>query len=199
MVDKYSVLFSMIACLLLVMHSNPPIASSEEAPAQTPARTPAIPIVQLSQGHAALCRVGVGDKMPTPSLPDLAGPKKDLATCFGPKATIVVFWEGDRPMTRTLLADLVPDVVRPYQTKGCTVLGIAVRQDAAATQKQLDDAQATFPVLLDTDGAAFALVGSKALPRIYVLDAEGRIVWFDIEYSRATRRELRQILDAMSQ
>ena len=36
------------------------------------------------------------------------------------------------------------------------------------------------------------------LPRIYVLDAQRRIAWFDIEYSEATRRELQQTLAALA-
>jgi hypothetical protein len=33
-------------------------------------------------------------------------------------------------------------------------------------------------------------VATEHLPRTYLLDAEGRILWFDLEYSRATAREL---------
>jgi len=44
--------------------------------------------------------------------------------------------------------------------------------------------------LLDADGSAMAKVGLEKLPRTYLLDAQGKILWFDIEYSRSTRREL---------
>ena len=158
-----------------------------------------VPAVQLSTAHAALCRVGVGDEMPAPRLPDLDGKECDPTELIGAKATVVVLWLGNRPMTQTLLADLGPDVVGPYGKKGVAVIGVAIGQDATTTRKQLAAAEATYPVLLDPDGAAFALVGEKMLPRIYVLDAEGRIVWFDVEYSRATRRELRQTLQAMGE
>ena len=158
-----------------------------------------VPTVQLSAAHAALCRVGVGDEMPAPRLPDLDGNERDPAELIGAKATVVVLWLGNRPMTRTLLADLGPDVVEPFGTKGVAVVGVATGQDVATTRKQLDEAKATYPVLLDPDGAAFALVGEKMLPRIYVLDAVGRIVWFDVEYSQATRRELGQTLQAMGE
>jgi len=32
------------------------------------------------------------------------------------------------------------------------------------------------------------------LPWTFVLDANGKIVWFDLEYSLSTRRELQQAL-----
>jgi hypothetical protein len=41
-------------------------------------------------------------------------------------------------------------------------------------------------------------VGSVALPRLYVLDPAGKIVWFDIEYSESTRRELEQTLSVLT-
>ena len=36
-----------------------------------------------------------------------------------------------------------------------------------------------FPNLLDADGKAFAQVGSEKLPRTFVLDPSGKILWFD--------------------
>jgi hypothetical protein len=48
----------------------------------------------------------------------------------------------------------------------------------------------TIPSLLDSDGAAFGQVATSLLPRTYLLDAAGRIVWFDLEYSRSQRLEL---------
>jgi hypothetical protein len=32
------------------------------------------------------------------------------------------------------------------------------------------------------------------LPRTYLLDSSGKILWFDLEYSRSTRRELNQAI-----
>jgi hypothetical protein len=51
--------------------------------------------------------------------------------------------------------------------------------------------------LLDAEGRAFAEVGSEKLPRTYLVDAQGKILWFDIEYSLSTRRELHQALRAV--
>ena len=64
-------------------------------------------------------------------------------------------------------------------------------------QAALEKAGANFPNLLDADGKAFAQVGSERLPRTYLLDPQGKILWFDIEYSLATRRELHQALRAV--
>lgn len=159
----------------------------------------AIPAVQLTVGHDTLCHVRVGNKMPTLALPSLDGVERDPDELFGDKATVVVLWQGNRPMTRTLIADLGPDILERFSKKGIAVVGVAIKQDMETTRQQLTATKAVFPVLLDVDGAVFAQVGKKMLPRVYVLDVEGQIVWFDIEYSQATRRELGQTLRALTQ
>jgi len=154
-----------------------------------------IPPVRLSKGHEALCKVKVGDTMPDVTLPPLTGgaPVK-LSSLFGKKATVVVFWSPDRRMAREQLADLGPDVVAPFGEAGVAVVGIAVGAPAA----MLKAATREFPNLLDADGKAFAQVGSEKLPRTYLLDPQGKILWFDIEYSLGTRRELHQALRAVA-
>jgi thioredoxin-dependent peroxiredoxin len=167
-------------------------------PSGEAAREPAtIPPVLLTDAHQALCLIGVGDKMPALELPQVGGRRTELADLYGKTATVVVFWKSDRRMALTELADLGPDVVEPFQNAGVTVVGIAVGESANSARSVLRQAGARFPNLLDADGAAFAKVGSEKLPRTYLLDPSGKVLWFDIEYSQATRRELAQSLEAV--
>jgi peroxiredoxin len=154
----------------------------------------------LSKGHEAFCRVKVGGLMPAIELSQIGGgaERKKLSDLFGEKATVVVYWKGDRRMAIEQLADLGPDVVRPFGDKGVAVVGIAVNESAASAQATLQKTGATFPNLLDADRKAFAQVGSEKLPRTYLVDPQGKILWFDIEYSHATRRELHQALRAVT-
>ncbi len=179
-------------------------------PAKTPRRhtvrkvivpepsNPTIPQVCLSTLHAKWCVAKVGDSFPPVELPQLGGPKTKLATLYGKQATVVLFWRADRWMSRMALEDLVSFVVGEYDSHEVAVVGIAVRQPARAAQRLLNRAKAAFPQLLDTNGEALAQVGSVALPRLYVLDPAGQIVWFDIEYSESTRRELVQTLGVLT-
>jgi peroxiredoxin len=156
-----------------------------------------IPKVELSKGHEALCKVKVGDVLPAIELPDIGtSQQRKLSDLYGKTATVVVFWTGDRPMTRQLLADLGPDVTELFDDKGVSVVGIAVNETAPHAKAVLDKAGAAFVNLLDASGKAFARVGSARLPRVYVVDRTGKILWFDIEYSQTTRRELHQALHA---
>lgn len=159
-----------------------------------------IPGVQFSKREQSLSKVKVGDAMPAIELPKVGdNGKAKLASLLGKKATVVVFWKGDRRMSNELLADIAADVIEPFGKSGVEVVGVAVNETAASAPEALTKAGAKFTNLLDADGKAFAQVGSERLPRTYVLDPAGKIVWFDIEYSHATRREIRDALRALTE
>jgi peroxiredoxin len=153
-----------------------------------------VPPVLLTKQHEALCRVKVGEAMPAIELAKVDGDKTKLADLYGKAATVVVFWKGDRRMAREELADLGPDVVDALGKKGVSVVGIAQQESSDAARKTLEETSAKFPNLVDADGKAFAKIGAQKLPWTLVLDSNGKIVWFDLEYSHATRRELQQAL-----
>ena len=157
-----------------------------------------IPPVVLTTAHAELCKVGVGDQFPAINLPKLGAGPTDVFSLSGVKATVVLYWNPDRWMALTALADLQRDIASKIDSKQVAVVGIAVRQPAAALQTALRTAKASFPQLLDAEGKAIAAVGTVSLPRIYVLDPAGKIVWFDIEYSEGTRRELGWALEVLT-
>lgn len=156
------------------------------------------PPVLLSEQHAELCRVRVGDGMPAIELPVANGSRTQLSELVGERGTVLVFWSPDRWMARAALSDLAGLIAAKRLPAGVNVVGVAVGQPAAAVKQHVANAKAEFPQLLDEQGEALAKVGTVALPRIYVLDASGKIVWFDIEYSEATRRELRQSLAVLT-
>ncbi len=158
----------------------------------------AIPRVWLSDGHAKQCKVGVGESFPAVKLPNLSGTMTDLVSLRGSQATVVLFWHPDRWMARTALIDMQRDLVKKLDPKQVAVVGIAVHQQADPLRSLLNEVHAEFPQLLDAGGEALSKVGTLALPRLYVLDSEGTIVWFDIEYSEATRRELQQALATLT-
>ena len=151
----------------------------------------------LSKHHAEMCKVKVGDAMPELRLPDISGKEADLAALKGEKATVVLFWSPGQLASLEALSDLGYDVATPYAGQGVKVVAIATGLKAQEAGKHASDAEVTYPVLVDADGTAFAQVGHGKLPRLFVLDHDGKILWFDIEYSRSTRRDLKQSLKAI--
>jgi peroxiredoxin len=158
-----------------------------------------IPKVVLSKSHEALCKVKVGDQLPVIQLPMVGGSdKKKLTDLLGKTATVVLFWKADRRMSKEALSDMGPDIAELFGKQGVAVVGVAVNESAASAKAALDKAGAKFTNLLDADGKAFAQVGSVRLPRVFLVDPTGKILWFDIEYSQTTRRELHQALRAVT-
>jgi hypothetical protein len=157
-----------------------------------------IPPVCLSTLHAKWCVAKVGDAFPDIELPQLNGQSVKLSTLYGKRATVVLYWSADRWMSRMALEDLVSFVAGEHDPQQVAIVGIAVRQPAAAARRRLNQTKVIFPQLLHTNATALAHVGSVALPRLYVLEPTGNIVWFDIEYSESTRRELAQTLRVLT-
>jgi peroxiredoxin len=184
-----------LAVAILCVTSTAIAVEEKKAATKVPAK---IPAVALSKAHASLCKVKVGDMMPAIELPQLGGAVTKLSSLFGKEATVVVFWKGDRRMAREQLADMGPEVVEPFGKAGVAVVGVSVDAPEGDAQAALKAAGAQFANLLDADGKAFARVGSEKLPRTYLLDPQGKILWFDIEYSLGTRRELNQALWAVA-
>ncbi len=192
--------------------SQPSPASVPAAPRQTepaqpekpPAPKPVIPKVVMDAKAQASCLVKVGDACPAAELPGLDGKPVALASLFGPKCTVLLLWAaGDSTYSRisalNALEDLQKDVLAPHQAKGVAVVAVNVQEPVDTVRKLVDDAKAAFPNLLDTDGSFFAKLATEKLPRIYLLDAQGKVLWLDIEYSQATRENLAQALQAVLQ
>jgi len=172
-----------------------PATLPADAPPPVPLDEPAeadlvMPKITMSEAHAKTCRVQVGDAFPTFSLSDLAGQQQDIAKLLGKQLTVVVFWRAGSPTSLEEVADVQRMVLRRFGQQGVAAVGVNVgdeRQLAAELAKQ---AGASYPQLSDQDRQAFDQVATAHLPRTYLLDGAGKVVWFDLEYSRTTRRDL---------
>jgi peroxiredoxin len=153
-----------------------------------------MPRVSLTQAHVQACRVHVGDQFPDLELVDLAGQKQSLTKLLGPKLTVVVFWNGKKSAARQQLADLDPEIASRFLAQGLAVVSVNTGDDPQLASELAKQASAAFPVLSDRDAAALEQVAPGKIPSTYLLDATGKTLWFDIEYSRTTRRELVQAI-----
>lgn len=151
------------------------------------------PEVVLSARHQKLTKVKVGDALPALQLSAADGKPVAVKERYGKQATVVAVVGEPYWATRQLLADLPRDVTAAYGERGVTAVVMATGEKA-----KLPSDTEGFTPLADPDGQQFSKLGNGRLPRVYVLDGQGKIVWFDIEYSQSTRRELKQALDAMA-
>lgn len=149
-----------------------------------------MPLVSMTHAHAEACRVKVGDQFPEVELKDLADQAQPLAKMRGQKMTVVVFWNGKKANAREELTDLEPAILARFGAGGVGIVGVNTGDDPQLASELVKQAGASFPVMSDPQGTLLAQVAPGKVPSTYLLDATGKVLWFDIEYSRSTRREL---------
>ncbi len=172
----------------------PEVPPAKEAPPE-PAPPPTIPEVAMTQAMAATNVVKVGDSMPEGELRNLEGNIQPLEDSYGHKLTVVLFWNSENLYALQELQDLQLDVFEPYQPRGVQVIGINVGDAPEVAKQEVEQAGVTYPQFLDSDRSYFARVATEHLPRTYLLNADGEILWFDLEYSATTRRNLQQAIE----
>lgn len=181
--------------------SRPPIKTPEKVTEKIEAvkePTPTVvPVVTLSDELAATCLVKVGDPLPDGELADTTGKTQAISKLFGSKLTVLMTWNVESEYARESLEDLDADVAKPYADKGVKVIGVNLRNPVEKVRETVQAAGAAFPILLDAQGDYFAKLAKDKPLRTYLVDAQGKILWFDVEYSRSTRRELLQAVDAV--
>jgi len=143
---------------------------------------------------AATCLVKVGQALPDVTLADLNGQSQQLSKLMGDRLTVVVLYSNSNIHAATELNDLAVEVARPMAARGVRVVGINERDAASAAKETAERAGASFPILVDAEGKYFGQLATEKLPRTYLLDSTGKVLWLDIEYSRITHHDLRQAI-----
>lgn len=168
-----------------------------------PPPPPTVPDVVMSDADRQTCHVFVGDAFPSETpLPDADGNTAAIESLLGEKATVVFLWnEGETPITRleamNLLEDMQKEVHEALAEEGVAVLGVHVGETTDEAKQVIADSAVSYPVLFDADRSLFDALATGQLPRIYLLSAEGNVLWLDIEYSAATRSSLQRALEAI--
>jgi peroxiredoxin len=153
-----------------------------------------MPRVSFSRAHAQLCKVQVGDQFPNVELAKLDGKSQPFAELLGPKLTVVVLWNGKKPTSLQELGDLEPEVIARFGEQGVRIVAINSGDDPQLAGELAAQAGSGFVVLCDQAGTTLEQLAPGRVPSTYLLDPSGRVLWFDIEYSASTRRELVQAI-----
>jgi len=172
-------------------------ATADPIPAEAPEPPPqpVVPAVHLSEQHRHASLVKQGDVLPNFRLADAEGTSHSLHSLLGDEMTVVCFWSSESPAAIQQLRDTGPEIVDPFAEQGLAVVSINYGQTPAEVLKVTEEADFAGKVLLDPKGQALAQVATRYLPRTYLVDGDGKIVWFDMEYSPSTRRHLIQAIE----
>ena len=131
--------------------------------------------------------------MPAGSLTDAGGEKRVLRDLLGKSLTVVVCWNAGNPFALDQFEELTTEVV-PLAAQGVAVVAIHAGKKPDNYAALIKEHGTGVTCLLDEDEAYFHELATRRLPRTYVVDGQGKIVWLDIEYSRTTRYELRNAM-----
>jgi len=167
-------------------------ARPKQPPEPPPA--PKLPEVKMPATLAETCLVKVGGSIPEVQLANLEGKQVALRSLFGKKLTVLLFWGSENLYATQALELLDLDVAKPFAEMGGGVVGVSGKDSPEAARKAVEGAGVKYPNLVDPKGEFFAKVATEKVPRVYLLDPTGKVLWLDIEYSSSTRRDLERAI-----
>jgi peroxiredoxin len=192
---------------LRVPASEPPVEASAGRESVTATATGefvtelTLPKVVLSEAHAKICRIKVGQNLPPIVLADTEGKPAPLEAQLGAKFTVVAFVRLQDPYAHELLDDLDRFIAPVFESKGVKVVAVAVAQPPAAVAEATKKLKVRLPIFSDAEGQVLEQLTTDKNhrgPWTYLVDPAGRVLWFDAEYSRSTRRDLQVALQVLT-
>lgn len=89
------------------------------------------------------------------------------------------------------------NVVANFKDKELKVFLIDLKEEKSVVQKFVTEKKFQSPVLLDKYGVVAQNYGVSSLPRLFVIDREGKIVWKTTGYQENIAKELTAILKTL--
>ena len=133
--------------------------------------------------NTSLCQIKVDSSTAHNfTLSNLADVQYSLQNLKGEKLTIIMFWATWGLDSIKMLDDL-QRLYNKYRTMGLSVIGVCVEQQVlndTVRQKIIDTVkhkQITFPILLDQQLQTFLLYNVVAVPTVFAIDKELKIIY----------------------
>jgi hypothetical protein len=158
-----------------------------------------VPPVKMSKQHRDQLSVFQNDALPAEILDGeligLDGKAHTLRTEMGAKLTVVLFWSSDHAYATEELRYLAAKVAQEFGDQGVKIVTINQRDTQAQARQAAGDAGASALVTLLDSEKTLKQLASGSVPRTYLLDAEGRVLWLDTVFDRTTQRDLHGAID----
>lgn len=88
-------------------------------------------------------------------------------------------------------------LARQYRDKGLVMLGVNLKEPAAAVRQFRQEFQASFPLLVDPEGTVAERYGVRAHPVTFLIDRQGRLVGQVVGERDWTRPEARELVERL--
>jgi thiol-disulfide isomerase/thioredoxin len=130
----------------------------------------------------AAAHTRVGDKMPSISVEKISGDSFSYAGDEG-KVLVLNFWATWCGPCQVEMPRLQKEIWEKYNSPSFVMIAIAREQTqdvVVAFQKR--HPQFTFPIAVDPHRSTYSLFADSGIPRTYVIDRHGRIVYQNLGY-----------------
>ena len=137
--------------------------------------------------------INAGDVAPDFTVEMLDGSKVTLSALQG-KPTLLIFWATWCPPCRLELSKLQEHVIDRYGDK-INVLPISRGEERAKVEEYISKMGYTFAVGLDGDQSIYRKYATNYIPRCFVIDAKGKVLYSGVGYDEAIAKEVEQNIE----
>ena len=137
--------------------------------------------------------INAGDIAPDFTVEMLNGSKVTLSALQG-KPTLLIFWATWCPPCRLELSKLQEHIIDRYGDK-INVLPISRGEERAKVEEYISKMGYTFAVGLDGDQSIYRKYATNYIPRCFVIDAKGKVLYSGVGYDEAIAKEVEQNIE----
>ena len=137
--------------------------------------------------------INAGDIAPGFTVEMLDGSKVTLSALQG-KPTLLIFWATWCPPCRLELSKLQEHIIDRYGDK-INVLPISRGEERAKVEEYISKMGYTFAVGLDGDQSIYRKYATNYIPRCFVIDAKGKVLYSGVGYDEAIAKEVEQNIE----
>lgn len=137
--------------------------------------------------------INAGDIAPDFTVEILDGSKVTLSALQG-KPTLLIFWATWCPPCRLELSKLQEHIIDRYGDK-INVLPISRGEERAKVEEYISKMGYTFAVGLDGDQSIYRKYATNYIPRCFVIDAKGKVLYSGVGYDEAIAKEVEQNIE----
>ena len=137
--------------------------------------------------------INAGDIAPDFTVEMLDSSKVTLSALQG-KPTLLIFWATWCPPCRLELSKLQEHIIDRYGDK-INVLPISRGEERAKVEEYISKMGYTFAVGLDGDQSIYRKYATNYIPRCFVIDAKGKVLYSGVGYDEAIAKEVEQNIE----
>jgi peroxiredoxin len=137
--------------------------------------------------------IHAGDIAPDFTVEMLDGSKVTLSELQG-KPTLLIFWATWCPPCRLELSKLQEHIIDPYGDR-INVLPVSRGEERGVVEKYISDMGYTFAIGLDCDQSIYNKYATNYIPRCFVIDAKGKVLYSGVGYDDVVAAEVEECIE----